>query len=188
VVIVDDHSVYREGLAQALRESGIDVVDSLPNAELAISAVEETEPDVVILDLRLPGVSGQEVTRRLRESSHVLVISTAADHEEIMDVLHAGAEGFLPKDRPVEEIISWVRAVAAGEMVISPRIATALLRRQDDPQDAGDSSPTLANGELEVLALFAEGQGLEEVAETLGLHVGAVCTITAGILMKLERP
>jgi DNA-binding NarL/FixJ family response regulator len=188
VVIVDDHSVYREGLASLLRENGIEVIDTMPNAEVALSAVEATGPDVVILDLRLPGVSGQEATRLLGESSRVLVISTAADDDEVTDVIAAGASGYLPKDRPVEEIISWIRAVATGEMVISPRIATSLLRQLDEQGNAEDSSATLTSGELDVLELFADGQGIEEVARTLGIHAGAVCTITASILMKLQRP
>src|SRR5918997_660825 len=82
VMIVDDHSVYREGLAQSLRENGIEVVDTEPNAEKALAAVEETAPDVVILDLRLPGVSSQEATRRMKERARVLVLSAAADHGE----------------------------------------------------------------------------------------------------------
>ena len=186
-MIVDDHSVYREGLAQSLRESGIEVVDTVPNAEMALSAVEETAPDVVILDLRLPGVSSQEATRRLKESARVLVLSAAADHDEVAALIAAGAAGYLPKDRPVEEIISWVRAVAEGEMVISPRIAKALLRQLDEDEDGEDSTPALTNDELEVLGLFADGQRIEEVAETLGIHASTVCTITASILMKLQR-
>jgi two-component system nitrate/nitrite response regulator NarL len=187
VMIVDDHSVYREGLAQSLRESGIEVVDTEPNAELALTAVEETAPDVVILDLRLPGISSQEATRRMKESARVLVLSAAADHDEVAALIAAGAAGYLPKDRPVEEIISWVRAVAEGEMVISPRIAKALLRQLDDEEGGEGSTPALTNDELEVLGLFADGQRIEEVAETLGIHASTVCTITASILMKLQR-
>jgi DNA-binding NarL/FixJ family response regulator len=187
VMIVDDHTVYREGLAQSLRENGIEVVDTVPNAELALTAVEETAPDVVILDLRLPGVSSQEATRRLKESARVLVLSAAADHDEVAALIAAGAAGYLPKDRPVEEIISWVRAVAEGEMVISPRIAKALLRQLDDEQGGEGSTPALTTDELEVLGLFADGQRIEEVAETLGIHASTVCTITASILMKLQR-
>lgn len=187
VMIVDDHSVYREGLAQSLRENGIEVVDTVPNAEMALTAVEETAPDVVILDLRLPGVSSQEATRRLKESARVLVLSAAADHDEVATLIAAGAAGYLPKDRPVEEIISWIRAVAEGEMVISPRIAKALLRQLDDEEGGEGSTPDLTNDELEVLGLFADGQRIEEVAETLGIHASTVCTITASILMKLQR-
>jgi DNA-binding NarL/FixJ family response regulator len=186
VMIVDDHSVYREGLAQSLRESGIEVVDTVPNAEMALTAVEETTPDVVILDLRIPGVSSEEATRRLKESARVLVLSAAADHDEVAALIAAGAAGYLPKDRPVEEIISWVRAVAEGEMVISPRIAKALLRQLDEQGGEG-SMPDLTTDELEVLGLFADGQRIEEVAETLGIHASTVCTITASILMKLQR-
>jgi two-component system nitrate/nitrite response regulator NarL len=187
VMIVDDHTVYREGLAQSLRENGIEVVDTVPNAELALTAVEETAPDVVILDLRLPGVSSQEATRRLKESARVLVLSAAADHDEVAALIAAGAAGYLPKDRPVEEIISWVRAVAEGEMVISPRIAKALLRQLDDEQGGEGPTPALTTDELEVLGLFADGQRIEEVAQTLGMHASTVCTITASILMKLQR-
>jgi DNA-binding NarL/FixJ family response regulator len=187
VMIVDDHSVYREGLAQSLRENGIEVVDTVPNAEMALTAVEEAAPDVVILDLRLPGVSSQEATRRLKESARVLVLSAAADHDEVAALIAAGAAGYLPKDRPVEEIISWVRAVAEGEMVISPRIAKALLRQLDDEEGGEGPAPDLTTDELEVLGLFADGQRIEEVADTLGIHASTVCTITASILMKLQR-
>jgi DNA-binding NarL/FixJ family response regulator len=188
VVIVDDHPGYREQLARSLRENGIEVVDAVPTAELAISSVEATEPDVVLLDLHLPDVSGEEATRRLRANTNVLALSASADPDEVTHIIAAGAAGYLPKDRPVEEIISWVRAVAAGEMVISPRIARALLHQLPERQDPDDSSPALTVGELELLELFADGQGIEEAAETLGLQAGAVCTITAGILMKLQRP
>ena len=186
LLVVDDEPSILYFFRQAFVEPEVTLLTA-PSAAEGIEAVTREHPDVVILDLRLPGVSSQEATRRLKESARVLVLSAAADHDEVAALIAAGAAGYLPKDRPVEEIISWVRAVAEGEMVISPRIAKALLRQLDDEQGGEGSTPALTTDELEVLGLFADGQRIEEVAQTLGMHASTVCTITASILMKLQR-
>jgi DNA-binding NarL/FixJ family response regulator len=118
VVIADDHVSYREGLAHALRRSGIEVTDAVPTAEHAIRVVEQTAANVAILDLQLAGLSGLEAIRSLRRASPaspVLVIGVLAPEADIVDAITAGASGYLEKDRPVEEIIGWIRAVAAGK-------------------------------------------------------------------------
>jgi DNA-binding NarL/FixJ family response regulator len=132
VVIADDHPFYRSGLADMLRRSGIDVVAEVSNGAAAIGAVAETSPDVVVMDLNMPGVSGLEATQRLLDEApdrRVLVLTVSADDTDVMDALLAGAGGYVLKDGPVEEIVAAIEAVARGGSVISPRIAQMLLRR-----------------------------------------------------------
>jgi DNA-binding NarL/FixJ family response regulator len=115
VVIADDHTFYRESLARMLRESGIDVIAAVPNGEAAIRAVEATAPDVVLMDLSMPGLSGVEATRRLTErapGTQVLVLSVSADQTDVTDAMRAGASGYALKEWPVEDIIARIRATA----------------------------------------------------------------------------
>jgi DNA-binding NarL/FixJ family response regulator len=116
VVLADDHRRYREGLARLLRASGVDIVAEVPNGAAAIRAVLETAPDVALIDLNMPGVSGAEVARRLAERaprSRVLMLSVSALEDDISDAMRAGATGYVLKDRPVEEVVEAIRAAAA---------------------------------------------------------------------------
>ena len=116
VVVADDHPFYREGLAQSLRDSGIDVVRAVPNGEAGIQAVEETAPDLVLMDLNMPGVSGVEATRQLGERSpttRVLMLSVSAEEVDVAEAISAGAVGYVLKESPQEEIIAAIRVVAA---------------------------------------------------------------------------
>ena len=125
VVIADDHPPYRAGLARTLRENGIDVVAEVSNGEAAIHTVEETEPDVVVMDLNMPGLSGLEATRRLLDeapSTVVLVLSVSAQGDDVTEAMEAGAHGYLLKDGPLEEVVAGIRAAAAGQTLISPRV------------------------------------------------------------------
>jgi len=115
VVIADDHLFYRDGLARLLRETGIEVVAAVPNGEAAIHAAERTSPDVVVMDLSMPGMSGVEATRRLTgrdPAIPVLVLSVSAQEADVTDALLAGASGYVLKDGPLEEIVAGIRATA----------------------------------------------------------------------------
>jgi DNA-binding NarL/FixJ family response regulator len=123
VVIADDHPMYRDGLARALRASGIDVVAEAANGEAAVQAVTATAPDVVVMDLSMPGVSGLEATRIVvarAPATRVLVLSVSAEPNDISDALTAGAGGYVLKDEPVEALIAAVRATAVGHRPIGP--------------------------------------------------------------------
>jgi DNA-binding NarL/FixJ family response regulator len=193
VVIADDHPTYREGLARSLRESGIRVVDAGPSGEAAVRVVEETAPHVVILDLSLADMSGIEVTERLMETapaSRVLMVSVSAGDPDVSDAILAGASGFLPKDSPVEEIIAWIEAAAAGQPPISSRVAAALLRRVGESQDE-DEEPLgllLSTRELEVLGLLADGNPIDEIATALEVAPDAVQNYISSILAKVRVP
>jgi DNA-binding NarL/FixJ family response regulator len=133
VVFADDHPFYRESMARQLRHSGIDVVAEVPNADTAIRAVAELAPDVVLMDLNMPGMSGLEATRRLTAASPaspVLVLSVSAERADVVDALVAGASGYVLKDAPVEEVVAGIRAAAGGGSLISPRIAVLVSNQQ----------------------------------------------------------
>jgi DNA-binding NarL/FixJ family response regulator len=128
VVIADDHPAYRAGLARMLRANGIDVVAEASNGESAIRTVVETNPDVVVMDLNMPGLSGLEATRRLVDaapSTRVLVLSVSAQGGDVAEAMEAGAYGYVLKDGPLEELVGGIRAAAAGQAVISPRVLPA---------------------------------------------------------------
>jgi DNA-binding NarL/FixJ family response regulator len=192
VVIVDDHPVYRQGLAKLLVECGVDVVAQAGNGADALKIVEEAAPDVVVMDLNMPGMSGVEVTRRLTERnpvSRVLVVSVSAQEDDVTEAILAGASGYVLKDGPVEEVVAGIRAAANGESLISPRIATMLLRRirRDEPAEVETPSPTpLSDRELEVLQLVAEGKGNHEIGEALFIGQSTVRNHISSILMKLQ--
>jgi DNA-binding NarL/FixJ family response regulator len=192
VVLVDDHPVYRAGLARLLRESGVDVVAEVPNGEAALLAVEEMAPDVVVMDLNMPGMSGLEATRRLVAQSpatRVLVVSVSAQEADVTDAILAGASGYVLKEAPVEEVVAGIRAAAAGQSLISPRIATMLLQRIRDAGGAVDMDLAPANlsaRELEVLGLMAEGKSNHEIAGALVISLSTVRNHISSILMKLQ--
>ncbi len=192
VVIVDDHPVYRQGLAKLLVEVGIDVVAQAGNGEDAIRLVEERAPDVAVVDLNMPGMSGVEVTRRLaarNPATRVLIVSVSAQEEDVTEAILAGARGYVLKDGPVEEVAAGIKAAAAGESLISPRIASMLLRRirMVEPAEADQPASTaLSERELEVLQLVAEGKGNHEIGETLFIGQSTVRNHISSILMKLQ--
>jgi len=192
VVLVDDHPVYRAGLARLLRESGVDIVAEVPNGEAALRAVEEMAPDVVVMDLNMPGMSGLEATRRLVAQSpatRVLVVSVSAQEADVTDAILAGASGYVLKEAPVEEVVAGIQAAAAGQSLISPRIATMLLQRIRDAGGSVDMDLAPANlsaRELEVLSLMAEGKSNHEIADVLVISPSTVHNHISSILMKLQ--
>jgi DNA-binding NarL/FixJ family response regulator len=173
VVIADDHAVYREGLARLLRKFGVDVVGEAPDGEAAIRMVDQTAPDVVLLDLRMPGMSGLEAVRLLTDQAaavRVLVLSVSADEADVTAAIVAGANGYVLKDEPVEEVIAGLQAAAADRARISPG-RRALLGPVRGAIETGED---LAGGgpstiKLQVLDLMAAGKADREVSERLSI-------------------
>ena len=191
VVIADDHPFYRQGLARLLEHSGVEVVGQAANGVAAIELVERSAPDVAVVDLNMPGMSGVEVTRRLNErmpASRVLVVSVSAQEDDVTEAILAGASGYVLKDGPVEEVIAGIQAAAAGESLLSPRIAATLLDRIRDREKAEPDLPPIpvSDRELEVLGLVAEGRGNQEIGESLRIGAGAVAKHVSSVLMKLH--
>jgi DNA-binding NarL/FixJ family response regulator len=193
VVIVDDHPVYRQGLARLLSKSGIDVVGEAPNGLVALELVNELAPDVVIMDLNMPQISGVEATRRLTERtpvSRVLVLTVSALEADVTDAILAGASGYVLKDGPIEEVVTAIRATAAGESWISPRVAATLLgvvrERQEVGAEQGVPPVSLSHREIQVLSLLAAGKANPEIGAELVIAPSTVRNHISSILTKLQ--
>jgi two-component system, NarL family, response regulator LiaR len=191
VVVADDHLYYRRGLVRILSSAGIEVVAEVANGEAAVEAVVEKAPDVVVMDLNMPGMSGFDATRQLMQrapASRVLVLTVSAQEADVVDAIVAGASGYVLKDGPVEEVIAGIEAVAAGQSLISSRIALTLLRRirEEAPADPATEKVELSARELEVLALLAEGKANADIAKALFISPSTVRNHISSILMKLH--
>ena len=191
VVVVDDHSFYRAGLTRLLRASGVEVVADAPNGDRALLEVAEHAPDVVVMDLNMPGLSGIEATRRLVETSpsaKVLVLTVSADEADVTGAILAGASGYVLKDGPVEEVVAGIRAVAAGQSLISPRVASFMLEhlRESTAEVRELAGARLSRRELEVLGLLAEGRANQEIADLLIISQSTVRNHISSILLKLQ--
>ena len=191
VVVVDDHDLFRGGMVQLLREHDIDVVGEAALAAPAIELACQLGPDVVLIDLNMPGISGIEATQRLHVAAplvRVLVLTVVADERAVTEALLAGASGYLLKDAPIAQIVEGIKATARGESLISPRIASHLGRRIRQPPtiqvdtDAADLTPR----EMEILELIARGMDNPEIAQTLFLSQHTVKNHVSSILVKLQ--
>jgi DNA-binding NarL/FixJ family response regulator len=191
VVIADDHPFFRASLADALRASGIDVAAEVGSGEAAIAAVNELSPQVVVMDLKMPGVSGLEATRRLVAAHpriQIVVVSVSADEADVIEAALAGAGGYVLKDSPPQELILAIHGAAAGEPLVSARIASALLGRIREAISTGEglAGVSVSGRELEVLDAFADGKREAEVADSLQLSAQEVREYASNLLMKLR--
>jgi DNA-binding NarL/FixJ family response regulator len=191
VLVVDDHELFRRGLVGLLEERGIKVVGEAALAADAIQQASDLGPVVVLMDLSMPGMSGIEATQRLAAAaplSRVLVLTIQADDEYVMNALLAGAVGYLLKDDPIEQIVEAIRAAARGESLISPRIASRLVRRLCEPAETetGLVGRDLTPREFEVLEQLARGLDNSEIAKALFLSQHTVKNHVSSILLKLQ--
>ena len=167
VVVVDDHAVMRRGLAQLLTGAGdIEVVGAAGDGAEALEVVRATRPDVVLMDLQMPGVDGVSATRSITEErlADVLVLTSFSDSERIVAALDAGAVGYLLKDADPEDVLAGIRAVHRGESPIHPRAARQLLGAR-----TARGTSALTPREVEVVELVRQGLANKQIARRLGI-------------------
>ena len=191
VIVVDDHDIFRRGLIDLLEERGIQVVGEAALATEGVRQASEIGPCVVLMDLSLPGMSGIEATQRLTTAAplaRVVVLSVLGDDQHVIDALLAGACGYLVKDAPVDQVVEAVWAAHRGESLISPRVASGLVRHLRAPDRVAPSltGPTLTPREEDVLELLARGLDNSEIAHALYLSQHTVKTHVSSILIKLQ--
>jgi DNA-binding NarL/FixJ family response regulator len=193
VLLVDDHDLFRTGLKNLLEEQGVHVVGEAPNGQTALRLAAELAPDVVIMDLNMPGLSGVETTRHLTGIAplvRVVVLTISIDDDDVMDAVMAGACGYLLKDSSIEDLIAGIRAAAAGESLISPQIAAKVLQRLRSQGRSEDAAETiraeLSDREVEVLKLIANGKDNAQIASELFISPKTVKNHISNILMKLQ--
>jgi DNA-binding NarL/FixJ family response regulator len=193
VLLVDDHDLFRTGLRNLLEEQGVQVVGECDNGTEALHAVRELAPDVVVMDLNMPGISGVEATRQISmiaPLTRVLVLTISDQDSDVMDAILAGACGYLLKDSSIAELISGIHAAAIGESLVSPAIATKVLQRlrasSASPHEAELIQSELSDREIQVLKLIANGKDNGMIALELHISPKTVKNHISNILMKLQ--
>jgi DNA-binding NarL/FixJ family response regulator len=193
VVLVDDHDLFRTGLVNLLSEQGVHVVGEAPNGETALRLVRDLAPDVVVMDLNMPGISGVDATREITTvapRTRVLVLTISVDGADVVDAVMAGACGYLLKDSSIQQLVAGIRAAAAGESLISPQIAAKVLQLLRATTATGRkpdvTQADLSDRELEVLKLIAIGKDNAEIAQALFISPKTVKNHISNILMKLQ--
>lgn len=193
VLVVDDHPVVRAGIVGLLEtEADFEVVAEAESGERAVELAARHAPEVVLMDLRMPGIGGVEATRRIVHdlpggsaasgpAARVLVFTTYEGDDQILAAIEAGASGYLIKAAPRDEIVAGIRSVAAGQSALSPQVAIRLVERMRHPE----TEPTLTERETQVLRLVAAGRSNKQIATDLGIGESTVKTHLLKVFDKL---
>ncbi len=192
VMVVDDHPMWRDAVERDLAGAGFDVVAVAADGDQAIARFPAARPQVVVLDLQIPGPSGVEVTEQVLRhdpSARVLILSASGEQDDVLAAVKAGATGYLVKSASREELLDAVRRTAAGDAVFTPGLAGLVLgeyRRLSDPAPSGPEVPQLTERETEVLRMVATGMSYKQIAERLVLSHRTVQNHVQNTLRKLQ--
>jgi DNA-binding NarL/FixJ family response regulator len=193
VLLVDDHDLFRTGLRTLLEEQDVEIVGEAANGEDAVRLVEEHAPEVVLMDLEMPGMGGIEASREITSAAPLtrIVVLTISDQDgDVMDAIVAGACGYLLKDASIQELLRGITAASMGESLISPSIASKVLQRvrasSPDLEAAETLLTRLSDRELQVLMLIANGKDNAQIAGDLFISAKTVKNHISNILMKLS--
>src|SRR5579864_138688 len=193
VLIVDDHDLFRTGLRNLLEEQGVVIVGEAATGAEAMSVVREIAPDVVVMDLNMPGMGGVDATRHITSIApltRVVMLTISEEDSDVMDAIMAGACGYLLKDSSIQDLMAGIRAASHGESLISPNIAAKVLQRvratSTQPEIANTIRAELSDREIEVLKLIANGKDNGVIAAELHISPKTVKNHISNILMKLQ--
>ena len=193
VLIVDDHDLFRTGLRNLLEEQGVVIVGEAATGAEAVSVVREIAPDVVVMDLNMPGMGGVDATRHITSIApltRVVMLTISEEDSDVMDAIMAGACGYLLKDSSIQDLMAGIRAASHGESLISPNIAAKVLQHvratNTQPEIANTIRAELSDREIEVLKLIANGKDNGVIAAELHISPKTVKNHISNILMKLQ--
>ncbi len=194
VLLVDDHDLFRTGLRNLLEEQeGVIVVGEAGTGHEAIRIIRELAPDVVVMDLNMPGMTGVEATRQIAGMvplARVLVLTVSDQDADVLDAILAGACGYMLKDASIQELMQGIRSASIGESLISPHIAAKVLQRvrasTASPEIANTIRTELSDREIQVLKLIANGRDNADIAGQLHISPKTVKNHISNILMKLQ--
>ena len=193
VLLVDDHDLFRTGLRSLLEEQGVQIVGEAASGQEALRIVRDAAPEVVVMDLNMPGMNGVEATRHIgREAplTRVVVLTISDQDSDVMDAIIAGACGYLLKDASIQDLMQGIRAAAVGESLISPHIAGKVLQHVRGTTPSTEAAATiraeLSDREIQVLKLIANGKDNAVIAGELHISPKTVKNHISNILMKLQ--
>jgi two-component system nitrate/nitrite response regulator NarL len=191
IILIDDHTLFREGLVGLLSRRDINVLAAVGTGHEGLRLATELEPDVILLDMRMPEMDGMDVLRQLRQrgfTNPVAMLTTSSDERDLVESLRSGAQGYLLKDMEPDQLVVALRDIVAGKTVVAPDLAPVLARVvQGESITPVQGSPfaKLTPRENEILVLLAEGQSNKVIARNLGISDGTVKLHVKSILRKL---
>jgi DNA-binding NarL/FixJ family response regulator len=190
ILVADDHTLFRDGLRALFASlSDTKIIGEAADGASAVSMAEERQPDIVLMDIQMPGINGIEATRRIVSASPhigVIVVTMFEDDDSVFAAMRAGARGYVLKGAGQEEMLRVIRAVARGEALFGPAIATRLAAFFNAPQPANSAFPELTAREIEVLDLLAKGKSNQEIANLLVISSKTVRNHLSNIFSKLQ--
>ncbi len=195
VILIDDHTLFRVGLEGLLTSRGIEVVASVGSGQDCLRLVGDLTPDIILLDMRMPGINGLGVLELIRKHDPelpIVMLTTSTDEGDLLESLRQGAQGYLLKDMEPDELVLALRDIVSGKTVVAPDLAPILAKavqgggvtEKEEPDDSPFSE--LTPRETEILGLLAEGQSNKAIARNLGISDGTVKLHVKAILRKLE--
>ncbi|HEC19803.1 MAG TPA: response regulator [Gammaproteobacteria bacterium] len=192
VQLIDDHTLFRLGLKNLLERSGIEVIAAASTGQEGLEMVHKAQPDVILLDMRMPDMDGLEVLKRLREAGITVPISmltTSNDERDLVESLRSGAQGYLLKDMDPDELVAALHNIVKGETVVAPQLAGTLARALQGKSEIAEKKTPLSDltpRELEIIEHLAIGQSNKVIARELGITDGTVKLHVKAILRKLQ--
>ncbi|MFV2056761.1 MAG: response regulator [Thiohalomonadales bacterium] len=192
VLLIDDHTLFRMGLKGLLERSDIEVVAAASTGREGLEIVDQHDPEVILLDMRMPDIDGLMVLRQLRDRGitvPITMLTTSTDESDLVQCLRSGAQGYLLKDMDPDDLVAALRKIVEGETIVAPQLAGTLARAlQDKPLSQTPKTPLsdLTPREREIIGHLAEGQSNKAIARDLGISDGTVKLHVKAILRKLH--
>ena len=194
VLLIDDHTLFRVGLEGLLESRGIEIVASVGSGQEVLRLIQEGSPDIVLLDVRMPGIDGLSVLKLIKQNEiqlPIVMLTTSTEENDLLQSLREGAQGYLLKDMEPDQLVLALSDIHSGKTVVAPDLAPILAKAvqgKTQEKDKASDSPfsELTPRETEILALLAEGQSNKTIARNLGISDGTVKLHVKAILRKLE--